>query len=85
MELITLKINTGNTPLLMEILSSLNFVHEVQIVVSPLENLPNEMLQKERNDWLSLSSRGLANAYGDDEPTYENVLVKEPNPLYQAK
>ncbi len=77
MEVLTLKINTENTDLLMDILNSLNFVHEVQIVASPLSVLPDEMEQQERKDWQELSLQGLAGAYGTDEPDYEHIIIKQ--------
>jgi hypothetical protein len=35
-------------------------------------------------DWPLLSARGLATAYGDDEPTYLLAMIKEPNPDYEG-
>jgi hypothetical protein len=33
---------------------------------------------EEREDWLSLSGRRLAEAYGNDEPDYSPDMIKEP-------
>jgi hypothetical protein len=33
--------------------------------------------------WVSLSARGLAAAYGADEPEYSLTLLKESNPEYE--
>lgn len=40
--------------------------------------------QADRHDWLSLSTQGLSNAYGEDEPNYSLNMIKEPNPEYEA-
>jgi hypothetical protein len=37
---------------------------------------------KDRDEWLSLSSESLASAYGDFEPEYTQGMVKEPNPEF---
>ncbi len=34
--------------------------------------------------WRTVSSRGLAAAYGDAEPEYPPAMLREPNPEYQA-
>lgn len=34
--------------------------------------------------WHLLSGRGLATAYGEDEPEYSLDLIKEPNPDYEG-
>jgi len=47
--------------------------------------LPKEQPDEEREDWLLLSSRELANAYGDEEVEYPAELVKEPNPDYEGR
>jgi antitoxin component of MazEF toxin-antitoxin module len=39
----------------------------------------------ESRDFYVLSQRGLANAYGDDEPEYSLDLIKEPNPDYEGR
>jgi hypothetical protein len=36
-------------------------------------------------DWPLLSSRGLATAYGDDEPAYPLAMIEEPNPDYEGR
>lgn len=41
-----------------------------------------ELLSKERDAWMTFGMRGIADAYGDDEPDYANVQLKEPNPDY---
>jgi hypothetical protein len=41
-----------------------------------------ELLSEEHNAWMTFGMQGLANAYGENEPDYTNVLVKEPNPEY---
>ncbi len=47
--------------------------------------MPKEQPDEEREDWLLLSSRELANAYGDEEVEYPAELVKEPNPDYEGR
>jgi hypothetical protein len=39
----------------------------------------------ENHDHYILSQRGLANAYGRDEPEYPLDLIKEPNPEYERR
>ena len=46
--------------------------------------LPDE-LDKERREWAELALRGLARAYGPDEPDFPDSLIKEPNPLYEPR
>jgi hypothetical protein len=58
-----------------------------------IENLPNIKNKKVKllflfeddaqDDFYTLSARGLAKAYSDDEPEYDTSLLKEPNPLYK--
>jgi prevent-host-death family protein len=35
-------------------------------------------------DWTNLSLQGLAGAYGQSEPDYDGVVLKETNPEYRA-
>jgi prevent-host-death family protein len=37
----------------------------------------------EESTWRSLSAEGLAGAYGEGEPDYSAVLLKEANPEYR--
>jgi hypothetical protein len=46
--------------------------------------LPKELADDERQFWLPLSIDGLANAYGDKEPSYSIHLIKERNPEYEG-
>jgi predicted DNA-binding protein len=39
----------------------------------------------EESDQAFLSERGLAEAYGPDEPEYSLDLIKEPNPEYERR
>jgi hypothetical protein len=39
----------------------------------------------EQSDLAFLSERGLAEAYGPDEPKYSLDLIKEPNPEYDRR
>ncbi len=36
-----------------------------------------------RADWYALSAMGLARAYGDDEPEYDETKLQEINPAYE--
>ena len=47
--------------------------------------LPNEQHDDEREDWLLLSSRGLARVYDGEEVEYPTELIKEPNPDYEGR
>ena len=39
----------------------------------------------EQADWRQLSAQGLNAAYGDDEPNYLTLLIKESNPSYERE
>ena len=43
------------------------------------------MKDDEHEAWLNLSIRGLAEAYGEDEPEYSTDLNKEVNPHYEGR
>lgn len=45
--------------------------------------VPTEDSDQARDDWLRLSTEGLARAYGDDEPEHTIDTIKEPNPEYK--
>ena len=53
-----------------------------QLVVTVI---PDQEIDEEREDWYSLSLQGLAAAYGDDEPDYDAVPLKEVNPEYKGR
>ena len=38
--------------------------------------------ENEHNEWYRFSGSGIAEAYGEDEPSYSLDMVKEPNPDY---
>ena len=40
-------------------------------------------LDLEHRDWHQINASALLRAYGDDEPTYDASMVKEPNPTYK--
>ncbi len=46
--------------------------------------LPDE-LENEHREWAELALRGLAFAYGPEEPDYPDSLIKEPNPHYEPR
>lgn len=39
---------------------------------------------KEHEEWSRFSMQNLASAYGENEPDYSNVKIKEPNPNYKS-
>jgi hypothetical protein len=41
-------------------------------------------LESEREDWLLLSKKRFAEAYGPNEPEYTLDMIKEPNPDYEG-
>lgn len=41
-----------------------------------------EMFMEEKADFNHLSLKAFANAYGNDEPDYESITLREPNPDY---
>jgi hypothetical protein len=47
--------------------------------------LPNGQSTGEREEWLSVSETGLAQAYGDNEPEYPLAMIKEVNPEYERR
>ncbi|MBI3799394.1 MAG: hypothetical protein HY268_20810 [Deltaproteobacteria bacterium] len=47
--------------------------------------LPEQKSDEDREPWLLLSSKGLENAYGEDELEYSLDLIKEPNPEYERR
>jgi len=47
--------------------------------------LPTDTFEEERADWLRLSARGLAAAYGDDEPEYTDADIKTFTPDYNGR
>jgi hypothetical protein len=49
----------------------------VMITIEPAEGVAEEQ------EWYLLSSRGLEEAYGEDEPEYSLEKIKIPNPEYQ--
>jgi predicted nucleotidyltransferase len=40
-------------------------------------------VQNEKEEWNNHSMSNLDNAYSHDEPNYDNIIVKEPNPDYK--
>jgi hypothetical protein len=49
----------------------------VMITIEPYEGIA------ESQDWYLISSQGLAEAYGEEEPEYSAERIKTPNPEYQ--
>ncbi|HYG50840.1 MAG TPA: hypothetical protein VD905_08045 [Flavobacteriales bacterium] len=42
-----------------------------------------DMADEEHNMWGAFGISGLAKAYGGDEPDYDRMIFKEPNPGYE--
>ncbi len=59
-----------------------NTLQEIYSFVSQKKGDTKDSLNLEKQDLNNLSASGLAKAYGNDEPDYSNVVVKEPNPEY---
>jgi len=55
---------------------------ETRLIVTVL---PGQEPDDEHNAWLVLSSQGLADAYGENEPEYSLDLIKEVNPNYEPR
>jgi len=57
------------------------------IDVTPGKNIEisvisQDLYDQERNEWTTISSRGISSAYGESDPDYPISLVKEPNAEY---
>lgn len=59
----------------------LDFVKKLKLKAKVVESEKN----KEQEEWNSFSAKGLANAYGENEPDYTLNMVKESNPAYKRK
>lgn len=58
--------------------------HEYMGLIHGLINMgEKELFTKEHDEWAAFSMQNLSGAYGDDEPDYNNMAVKEPNPEYK--
>ncbi|MCB9224982.1 MAG: hypothetical protein H6582_12430 [Crocinitomicaceae bacterium] len=44
----------------------------------------SEQFFEEKTEWKNIGLQGLSNAYGDDEPDYDDLTFFEPNPDYQS-
>ena len=47
--------------------------------------LPKDRTNTDREEWLAVSSMGLAQAYGNDEPEYTLGMIREANPEYERR
>lgn len=59
----------------------LNLVKKLKLKARVLNE--KGILAREIKELHKVSGKGLASAYGNDEPDYEKMLVKEPNPEYK--
>ena len=51
-----------------------------------IEDLDRDPVKDDEHEaWLNLSIRGLAEAYGEDEPEYSTDLVKKVIPQYEGR
>ena len=55
-----------------------NIQPNTPLVVVVLENE-----KEEEEQWYQLARLGLARAYAQDEPNYDNIILREPNPHYK--
>src|SRR2546423_6842498 len=80
-----IEIESELTAKLKEFLSSdaEHFDSIFQLGSQPVEDEAEDA--SERHDHYILSQRGLANAYGGNEPEYSLDLIKEPNPEYEGR
>ena len=46
--------------------------------------LPSTFTDDEDDGWRAVSIKGLAGAYGEEEPDYSSNLLKETNPDYEG-
>ncbi|MDQ6786901.1 MAG: hypothetical protein M3033_08850 [Acidobacteriota bacterium] len=79
MPTITLRAHFNGTQVVLD--EPFSFEPDVKLLVTVL---PNES-DAERDDWLRLSAKGLASAYGDDEPEYSTANLTEANPEYDRR
>lgn len=47
--------------------------------------LPDQLIADEREEWLPLSRKRLADAYGENEAEYTTDMVKRENPDYERR
>jgi len=57
---------------------------DAQLVVTVLAS-DNATLSAERDAWATLATKGIAAAYGPDEPEYTVDMLKERNPAYEGR
>lgn len=56
---------------------------DAQLLVTVLP--PRSKIDPDREVWLSLSMKGLAEAYAEDEPEYTLDMIREANPDYARR
>lgn len=75
----TLIINIDEESTLKTLLKLIKKLHLKAQVMNADKNKSDE----EREDWMNFSAQHLNNAYGENEPSYDLSMVKEPNPEYK--
>lgn len=50
-----------------------------------LLDIGEDFPESEIEEWRQGASSSLSRAYGEDEPDYERLIIKEPNPGYNRK
>lgn len=69
-----------------KIIEKIKHTEEEWVLRSILRLLDIEgILEPEIEDWRQGASSSLNRAYGEDEPNYEDLIIKEPNPDYNRK
>ena len=71
-----------------QVLDALHLKLSQRLALSPGSKVfititPPEELAAEHEAQAALAAQGLAGAYGDQEPEYSPVSIKEPNPEFQ--
>jgi hypothetical protein len=58
------------------------FKSDAKLIITVLSN---QKIEDDREAWLSLSAKGLKNAYAEDEFEYTLDMIKRPNPDYDKR
>lgn len=81
MKQITLSIPENKFNFIIDLLKKFDFV---KVVKQEEVKSPNKKEEdRELDEWTDIAMQGLAKTYGDDEPDYSDVILKEPNPEYK--
>ncbi|MDQ3019139.1 MAG: hypothetical protein M3R36_01000 [Bacteroidota bacterium] len=82
MEAIRRKIKRTGNKLIIELPEDF-IAEEIEMIIFPYESSEERnSSENETDNWRKFSINNLERAYGEDEPDYSNVLLKESNPKY---